>query len=86
MPDDRRPATRRHLHGHDLEKLAKYLSEKSGKLAYKDTKSGATVDYDGSLGALVVENSYMIHAYQYDAKRFKELIDEGRYILQKPGS
>ncbi|MCX4723772.1 Hint domain-containing protein [Streptomyces sp. NBC_01306] len=69
--------------GHNLTALGDYLADWRGRLNYNDVKQGSRVAYDQARGTLVVENSYMIHAYQYDYAKFKKLVDEGRYVLQK---
>ncbi|WP_307873624.1 MULTISPECIES: RHS repeat-associated core domain-containing protein [unclassified Frankia] len=64
--------------GHDLEALAGYLDSWRGSLNYLDTTTGAKVAYDMTRGTLIVQNSYMIYAYQYSYDAFAT---NGRYVL-----
>ena len=64
--------------GHDLPALGDYLASWRGRLNYRDTQTGASVAYDQARGTLIVQNSYMIHAYQYSCDSF---VNGGRFVL-----
>jgi hypothetical protein len=64
--------------GHNLNSLGDYLASWRGKLNYADIKTGSRVAYDQSRGTLIVQNSYMIHAYKYSYDTF---MNSGRYVL-----
>lgn len=63
--------------GHDPEALGDYFASRRGGATHTDRDTGAKVSYDGSRGVLIVENSYMIHGYQYSSSSFS---NGGRYV------
>ena len=63
--------------GHNLPALGDYLASWRGRLGFRDTRTGASVGYDQARGTLIVENSYMIHAYRYSYDTF---LNSGRYV------
>jgi hypothetical protein len=57
--------------GDDAAKLAEYLAGWEGKMTHADPDNPLTgVAYDHDKGVVVVENSYMIHAYQMSYESF----------------
>jgi hypothetical protein len=55
--------------GHGLPALGDYLASWRERLDCRDTETGASVAYDQLRCTLIVQNSYMIHAYQYTMTR-----------------
>jgi RHS repeat-associated protein len=63
--------------GHNLRELGDYLGGWQDRLTHVDTQTGARVAYDNATGSLIVQNAYMIHAYQYS---FETFMEGGRYV------